>query len=123
VTPPASERRSARRRGDARRATPTAPRSLADRLDDPNEPLYTMAVAAELLGTDDQTLRRLGDALSVAGARPSGNQRRYSRCDLEAFEAGLQLASEGHPPQSIRRIVELERRLALEGGSGGAPVA
>ena len=71
-----------------------------------------MAVAADLLGTDDQTLRRLGDALEITSARPSGNQRRYSRNDLELFEVGLRLAGEGHPPQSVARILELERQLS-----------
>jgi hypothetical protein len=112
VTPSAGARDGDRGRGDARRAAPEARRSLADRLEDPDEPLYTMAVAAELLGTDDQTLRRLGDAMLITSARPSGNQRRYSRRDLEAFEAGLRLANDGHRPQSIRRIVELQRQIS-----------
>jgi hypothetical protein len=106
---PAGGRRTARD-GD-RRVAAAASRSLAERLDDPDEPLYTMAVAADLLETDDQTLRRLGDALGRRSARPSGNQRRYSRRDLEGLESALDLAREGHPPQSIARILDLQRQL------------
>jgi MerR family transcriptional regulator/heat shock protein HspR len=95
----------------ARSRSGAARRSLAERLNDPNEPLYTMAVAADLLGTDHQTLRRLGDALAITSARTAGNHRRYSRHELELFEVGLRLQREGHPPQSVARIIELEREL------------
>ena len=80
-----------------------------------------MAVAADLLGTDDQTLRRLGAVLGRRSARPSGNQRRYSRADLEALEHGLRLATEGHPPQSIARILDLERELTERSAAGDRP--
>jgi len=119
MTPSASEHSRARGKGDDQRASPPPPRSLADRLDDPNEPLYTVAVAAELLDTDNQTLRRLGQALDRESARPSGNQRRYTRRDLESLEAALRLARDGHPPQSISRIIDLERRIADGSPSDG----
>lgn len=108
---PAGERRAAATGDDAGQVVAAASRSLAERLDDPDEPLFTMAVAADLLDTDDQTLRRLGEALGRRSARPSGNQRRYSRRDLEGLESALGLAREGHPPQSIAKILDLERQL------------
>src|SRR4051812_26225188 len=100
-----------RRRGGGppKPATPTA--SWRDRVDDPAEPLYTIAVAADLLGIDNQTLRRLGETIDRRSARPSGNQRRYSRHDLEALDHALRLAREGHAPQSIARIFELEQHI------------
>lgn len=67
-----------------------------------------MAVAAELLGLDTQALRRLSTAIDQNEARPSGNQRRYSRTDLERLSA----AAEGHNPQSIATILDLTDRLA-----------
>jgi DNA-binding transcriptional MerR regulator len=77
-----------------------------------------MGVAADLLGTDDQTIRRLEDALDRSSARPSGNQRRYSRHDLAWLDAALELAREGHPPQSVARILHLQGRLdALDPGA------
>jgi DNA-binding transcriptional MerR regulator len=70
-----------------------------------------MGVAADLLGTDNQTLRRLEDALDRSSARPSGNQRRYSRHDLASLDTVLGLVREGHPPQSAARIVELQHEI------------
>jgi len=97
-------------RGGAQRTTPRA-RTWRDRLDDPGEPLFTMAIAADLLGLDVQALRRLGEAVDRDGARPSGNQRRYSRDDLEVLGRAADLAGEGHNTTAITRILELEQQV------------
>ncbi len=81
-------------------------------LDDPRAPLYTIAVVAELLDIDPQVIRRYETAGLFECARPSGNQRRYSRLDIERLAAALELARQGHPRVSIIRIIELERRVA-----------
>jgi DNA-binding transcriptional MerR regulator len=99
------------RGGGVRSGAAPAARPWTDRIEDPTEPLFTIGVAADLLETDQQTLRRLEDALSRESARPSGNQRRYSRHDLEALDAVLQLVREGHPPGSAVRIAQLEQRV------------
>lgn len=83
-----------------------------DRLDDPTEPLYTVAVVADLLGLSTQALRRLGIAAEQAHDRPSGNQRRYSRHDIEVLERARELADEGHNSAGIARILDLERQIA-----------
>jgi hypothetical protein len=98
------------RGGGADGATPAA-RPWQDRLDDPDEPLYTVGVASDLLGIDSQTLRRLEDAIAHTSARPSGNQRRYSRRDLARLADATRLAAQGHPPAAIPTILELERRI------------
>jgi DNA-binding transcriptional MerR regulator len=101
------------------RRTPSeagGPRSWRVRLDDPDEPLFTMAVAADLLGVGTQPLRRLAEALDHGGRRPSGNQRRYSRNDLELLGRAIELHGDGHAAPSITRIMELERQLGA-----GAP--
>ena len=99
----------------ARRASPgsgrTPARSWRARLDDPDEPLFTVAVAADLLDVGTQALRRLGEALDHDGSRPSGNQRRYSRNDLELLGRALELQGDGHAAASIPRIMELERQV------------
>lgn len=102
----------------SRRATPgpdALPRPWRARLDDPDEPLYTVAVAADLLGVGTQTLRRLGEALDHDGRRPSGNQRRYSRNDLQLLSRALELQDDGHAAASIPRIIELERQVDGQG--------
>lgn len=96
--------------GGTRRAAPSR-RTMAQRLDDPTEPLYTVAVAADLLGLDPQAFRRLSNAVDHDQARPSGNQRRYSRQDLDRLAAAADLASDGHSHQSISTILELQAQV------------
>jgi MerR family transcriptional regulator/heat shock protein HspR len=110
VTP----RRSGGRGGSRRRTSAAGPatRTWQDRLDDPSEPLFTLAIAADLLGVDTQTLRRLESAAALASHRPSGNQRRYSRDDLEVLNRAIELAQSGAQGPSIARILELERQVA-----------
>lgn len=88
-----------------------SPRPWRERLDDPDEPLYTVAVAAELLGVDTQAVRRLQEAALHPTARPSGNQRRYSRRDLEILAAAAELSRDGMNATAIGRILELERQV------------
>ena len=47
------------------------------------EPVYTMAVAARLTGMHPQTLRKYERAGLIKPARQGGNQRLYSRADIE----------------------------------------
>lgn len=75
-----------------------------------------MAVAADLLGLDTQALRRLSDAIDQGEARPSGNQRRYSRSDLERLAAALDLAKAGHNNLSIATILDLTAQVEGTGG-------
>jgi len=70
-----------------------------------------VAVAADLLHVDIQTLRRLGDAISQENARPSGNQRRYSRHDLQALADAVELTKRSYDGPAIARILELERQV------------
>jgi DNA-binding transcriptional MerR regulator len=66
-------------------------------------------VAADLLGLDAQSLRRLQVAADQSSARPSGNQRRYSRRDIETLAAAAELVRDGITAPAIGRILELER--------------
>ena len=94
------------------RARPRSARSWQERIRDPAEPLYTIAVAADLLGVDTQSLRRLSKAIDQGEARSSGNQRRYSRDDLERLDDALRLAADGHNSQSIATILDLTQQVA-----------
>jgi MerR family transcriptional regulator/heat shock protein HspR len=82
------------------------------RLDDPAAPLFTIAVVAELLDVDQQIIRRLDVAGIVQTARPSGNQRRYSRDDIAVIAYALRLQADGVSRAGIARILELERDVA-----------
>jgi MerR family transcriptional regulator, heat shock protein HspR len=113
VTPPPERQKSSR----SSRSRRLARRSWQDRLEDRTEPLYTIGVVAELLDLDTQSVRRLEYALEQASARPSGNQRRYSRADIEAMAAAAELAAEGLAPEAVARILDLQQRLEAAGAS------
>lgn len=85
---------------------------LQRRLDDPAEPLYTTSVVSELLDVDPQVIRRYDRAGIMRAARPSGNQRRYSRDDIAVLSYALSLAGDGIPAEGIARILALERRVS-----------
>jgi hypothetical protein len=96
-------------------------RAWRERLADADEPLYTLAVTADLLGIDTQVLRRLEAAVDLSSERPSGNQRRFSRADLERLGRAAELLHEGTPREAIARILDLERELADLRGPGEPP--
>jgi MerR family transcriptional regulator, heat shock protein HspR len=97
--------------GRSRRAVPSRA-SWSERLDDADEPLFTLAVTADLLSIDTQTLRRLESAAGLTSERPSGNQRRYSRNDIERLARATELNREGTPATAIGRILDLEQQVA-----------
>jgi len=78
------------------------------RLDDPAEPLYTLAVVSDLLGVDAQTVRRMDIPQLAPPARPSGNQRRYSRNDVTLLAHAFRLSDEGLTMGAIARVLALE---------------
>jgi MerR family transcriptional regulator/heat shock protein HspR len=82
------------------------------RLDDPAAALFTIAVVAEVLDVDQQVIRRLDVTGIMETARPSGNQRRYSRDDVAVIAYALRLQSDGVSRAGIVRIMELERDVA-----------
>jgi hypothetical protein len=90
----------------------TRRRDWAARLDDPDEPLYTIAVVADLLDVDQQIVRRLEGQGLMSTARSEGNQRRYSRRDLERLARALDLVEQGMTRTSVVRILVLEARVA-----------
>jgi DNA-binding transcriptional MerR regulator len=85
-------------------------RGWRERVVDPTEPLFTIAVAIDLLGTSHQTLRRLETALGFGGTRSQGNHRRYSFDDLELLSAACDLSEQGFSPLTVAKILEMQRR-------------
>jgi MerR family transcriptional regulator/heat shock protein HspR len=95
--------------------------SWQQRLEDPAAPLFTMAVVADVLGVDQQVIRRLDVAGIMQTARPSGNQRRYSRDDVALIAYAISLQESGVSRPGITRILELERDVAALRGLENAP--
>ncbi|MCX7621707.1 MAG: MerR family transcriptional regulator [Acidimicrobiales bacterium] len=90
---------------------PPSPADIARRLADPDEPLYTMAVACDLLGVDAQTVRRLDGLQLTTPSRSTGNQRRYSRNDLYRLGAAMMLLRKGMPRSAISQLLAPDAEL------------
>lgn len=104
-----------------------AKRAWEARLEDPAEPLYAIAVVADLLNVDTQVVRRYEAAGIASVERNDGNQRRFSRNDIAALAYAIDMANEGISVNAVARIVELEREVAElrkgPGPRGGPPGA
>jgi len=74
--------------------------------------VYVISVAAELSGMHPQTLRIYERKGLVSPARTGGGNRRYSDDDVQLLRRIAELTSEGMNLVGVKRILELERRVA-----------
>jgi|SRR5690242_4568232 MerR family transcriptional regulator, heat shock protein HspR len=81
--------------------------------DDENAPLFTVGQVAEMLAIKRAFLRRVDDLQVVSPQRTAGGQRRYTRYEIRIIQQVVSMADEGITLQAIRRIIELERQLAV----------
>ena len=79
-----------------------------------HRPLFTMSVAAELIGVHPQTLRTYERKGLVNPARSPGGARRYSRRDLARVRRITELTAAGVNLAGVERILDLEERLGRE---------
>ena len=77
-----------------------------------NRALYVISVAAELAGVHAQTLRIYERKGLVAPARTSGGSRRYSDRDIALLNRISELTGEGLNLAGVKRVLELENRVA-----------
>ncbi len=98
--------------GSGGRASEAAERDWERALDDPDTPLYTVGVVAELVGVDPQVVRGYDRRGLVEPDRVDSGHRRYSRRDIARLAHALDLADEGITRAGIERILALEDRLA-----------
>lgn len=85
---------------------------MAMNLEDDNAPLYTVGQVAELLAVKQAFLRRCDELRVVSPQRSAGGQRRYTRVEIRVIQQVVTMADEGMTLPAIRRIIELEARLA-----------
>ena len=82
-------------------------------LEDENVPLYTVGQVAQLLAVKQAFLRRCDELRVVSPQRSAGGQRRYSRVEIRIIQQVVSMTDEGMTLSAIRRIIELEDRLAV----------
>jgi DNA-binding transcriptional MerR regulator len=80
--------------------------------EDENVPLFTVGQVAEMLSLKQAFLRRIDDLRVVSPQRSAGRQRRYTRVEIRIIHQVASMADEGMTMAAIRRIIELEQRLA-----------
>ncbi len=74
--------------------------------------VYVISVAAELSGMHPQTLRIYERKGLVHPARTSGGSRRYTDADIALLQRISELTSEGMNLVGVKKVLELERRVA-----------
>lgn len=73
-----------------------------------SQPVYSMAVAADLLGLAPTTLRLYERKGLLTPARTDGGTRRYSADDIERMRRVADLQNEGVNLTGIRMVLTLE---------------
>jgi MerR family transcriptional regulator/heat shock protein HspR len=86
---------------------------MSQPLDDENAPLYTVGQVAQLLAVKQAFLRRCDELRVVSPQRSAGGQRRYTRVEIRVIQQVVSMTDEGMTLPAVRRIIELEERLAL----------
>lgn len=78
----------------------------------PDAAVYVISVAAELTGLHPQTLRTYERLGLITPGRTGGGGRRYSLHDIELLRSIAALTAEGIGIEGVRRVLELENRVA-----------
>lgn len=78
----------------------------------PDAAVYVISVAAELTGLHPQTLRTYERLGLITPGRTGGGGRRYSHSDIELLRVIAELTSHGIGIEGVRRILDLEHRVA-----------
>lgn len=76
------------------------------------DPIFAIAIAADLAGMHPQTLRQYDRLELVVPQRTAGQSRRYSMRDVLQLREIARLSAEGLNLEGIRRILELENQVA-----------
>ena len=78
----------------------------------PDAAVYVISVAAELTGLHPQTLRTYERLGLITPGRTGGGGRRYSHRDIELLREIAELSSAGIGLEGVRRILDLQNRVA-----------
>ncbi|MBD8868224.1 heat shock protein transcriptional repressor HspR [Nocardioides donggukensis] len=89
----------------------------------PEVGVYVISVAAELTGLHPQTLRTYERMGLITPRRTGGGGRRYSVRDIETLRVIADLTGHGIGLEGVRRILQLEDRVAALGARNEELVA
>lgn len=103
--------RGARGRRGAAAGSPERFQITADR------PIFTLSVAADLLGLHPRTLRIYEEKKLVIPSRTEGNRRRYSQRDIQRFQFIRHLTNGGVNLEGVRIILDMAEELTRLGGN------
>lgn len=76
------------------------------------DPVFAIAIAAELAGMHPQTLRQYDRLQLVIPQRTAGQSRRYSMRDVVQLREIARLGGEGVSLEGIKRILQLENQVS-----------
>jgi MerR family transcriptional regulator, heat shock protein HspR len=99
------------RRGGGGGGSPERFQITADR------PIFTLSVAADLLGLHPRTLRIYEEKKLVIPSRTEGNRRRYSQRDIQRFQFIRHLTNGGVNLEGVRIILDMAEELSKLGGN------
>lgn len=85
-----------------------------------DRPIFTLSVAADLLGLHPRTLRIYEEKKLVVPSRTEGNRRRYSQSDIERFQFIRFLTGGGVNLEGVRIILDMADELRKLGGDPSA---
>ena len=105
--------------GSGRKTTPKGSKSPSTGLRQitADRPIFTLSVAADLLGLHPRTLRIYEEKGLVIPARTEGNRRRYSQIDIEKFQAIRLLTRGGVNLEGVRIILDMAEELSRLGSN------
>ena len=81
-----------------------------------DRPIFTLSVAADLLGLHPRTLRIYEEKKLVVPARTEGNRRRYSQNDIQRFQFIRRLTGGRVNLEGVRIILDMADELIRLGG-------
>jgi MerR family transcriptional regulator/heat shock protein HspR len=82
-----------------------------------DRPIFTLSVAADLLGLHPRTLRIYEEKKLVIPSRTEGNRRRYSQRDIQRFQFIRHLTNGGVNLEGVRIILDMAEELTKLGGN------
>ncbi|MEP6774659.1 MAG: MerR family transcriptional regulator, partial [Chloroflexota bacterium] len=85
-----------------------------------DKPVFTLNVAADLLGLHPRTLRLYEEKQLVVPARTTGNRRCYSPNDIAKFHSIRKLTCGGVNLEGVRIILDMADELVRLGGDPDA---